>query len=94
MSIFQDEKMTRLTISIPHEQRDELVEMAKRAGHGISIARVARSALGEGLRELRGLMADAPKCQSCGQMYHVPPEAVPPEVCPECGGTLAKLETR
>ena len=83
--------MTRLTVTIPREQRDELIEMAKRAGHGISIARIVRAALGEGLRELRGLMADAPKCQSCGEMYH--PEGATPEVCPECGGTLAKLET-
>ena len=49
MGLFDDEQLTRLTISVTQAQRRKLGELAKRAGSGITIARVARAALDQGL---------------------------------------------
>ena len=49
MGLFDDERLMRLTISITRAQRRKLGELAKRAGHGVTMARVARAALDEGL---------------------------------------------
>ena len=53
MALFEEEKLIRLTVSITSEQRRELAELAKRAGHKVSLARVARAALTEGMRVVR-----------------------------------------
>ncbi|MDE0227293.1 MAG: hypothetical protein OXJ62_00380 [Spirochaetaceae bacterium] len=49
MGLFDDEQLTRLTISVTRAQRRKLGELAKRAGRGITLARVARAALDQGL---------------------------------------------
>ena len=49
MGLFDDERLTRLTISVTQAQRRKLGELAKRAGRGVTMARVARAALDEGL---------------------------------------------
>ena len=49
MALFDDERLTRLTISVTRAQRRRLGELAKRAGRGITMARVARAALDAGL---------------------------------------------
>ena len=51
MGLF-DERLTRLTVSITADQRRELVELAARAG-GVSLARVVRAALTEGIKAVR-----------------------------------------
>ena len=43
MGLFDDERLTRLTISVTRAQRRRLGELAKRAGRGITMARVARA---------------------------------------------------
>ena len=45
MALFDDERLTRLTISVTRTQRRRLGELAKRAGRGVTLARVARAAL-------------------------------------------------
>ena len=49
MGLFDDERLTRLTISVTQAQRRKLGELAKRAGRGVTMARIARAALDEGL---------------------------------------------
>ena len=49
MGLFDDERLTRLTISVTQAQRRRLGELARRAGRGITMARVARAALDQGL---------------------------------------------
>lgn len=49
MALFDDERLTRLTISVTRAQRRRLGELARRAGRGITMARVARAALDAGL---------------------------------------------
>ena len=49
MALFDDERLTRLTISVTRAQRRRLGEFASRAGRGITMARVARAALDAGL---------------------------------------------
>ena len=49
MALFDDERLTRLTISVTRAQRRRLGELTKRAGRGITMARVARAALDAGL---------------------------------------------
>ena len=49
MALFDDERLTRLTISVTREQRRRLGGLAKRAGRGTTMARVARAALDVGL---------------------------------------------
>lgn len=53
MALFDDEKLTRLTISITRAQRRELGFLAQRAGRGVSLGRIAREALGRGLASVR-----------------------------------------
>ena len=92
MSIFhEDGKMVRLTITIPRELRTEVADMAEAAGTETSLSQVIRVALREGLRELRCLMAGAPKCTKCGAIYH-PEDATVDDPCPECGGTMLPFE--
>ena len=45
MGLFDDE---RLTVSVTQAQRRKLGELAKRAGSGVTMARVARAALNQG----------------------------------------------
>ena len=49
MGLFDDERLTRLTISVTAAQRRRVAELAKRAGRDITMARVARAALDVGL---------------------------------------------
>ena len=49
MGLFDDERLTRLTVSVTQAQRRRLGELARRAGRGVTMARVARAALDEGL---------------------------------------------
>ena len=56
MALFDDERLTRLTISVTRAQRRKLGEIAIRAGRGITMARVARAALDAGLDEVRRTM--------------------------------------
>ena len=56
MALFDDERLTRLTISVTREQRRRLGELAKRAGRGVTLARVARAALDEGLDQVSEAM--------------------------------------
>ena len=49
MGLFDDERLTRLTISVTQTQRRRLGELAKRAGRGATMGRVARAALDKGL---------------------------------------------
>ena len=56
MALFDDERLTRLTISVTREQRRRLGEIAKRAGRGVTLARVARAALDEGLDKVSEAM--------------------------------------
>ena len=49
MALFDDERLTRLTISGTRAQRRRLGELAQPAGRGITMARVARAALDAGL---------------------------------------------
>ena len=49
MALFDDERLTRLTISVTRTQRRKLGELARRAGRGVTLARVARAALDQGL---------------------------------------------
>ena len=55
MGLFDDERLTRLTISVTRAQRRRLGELAQRAG-GVTLARVARAALDEGLDEVSRAM--------------------------------------
>ena len=92
MSIFHEEsKMVRLTITIPRELRTEVADMAEAAGTETSLAQVMRVALREGLRNLRRLMAGAPRCTKCGAIYR-PEDITVDEPCPECGGTMLPFE--
>ena len=56
MALFDDERLTRLTISVTREQRRRLGELARRAGRGVTLARVARAALDEGLNQVSEAM--------------------------------------
>lgn len=56
MSLFDDERLTRLTISVTRAQRRRLDELAQRAGRGITMARVARAALDQGLDAVSEIM--------------------------------------
>ena len=56
MSLFDNERLTRLTISVTRAQRRRLDELAQRAGRGITIARVARAALDQGLDAVSAAM--------------------------------------
>ena len=56
MALFDDERLTRLTISVTRAQRRRLGELAKRAGRGITMARVARAALDAGLDQVSRAM--------------------------------------
>ena len=49
MGLFDNERLTRLTISVTQAQRRRLDELARRAGRGTTMARVARVALDQGL---------------------------------------------
>ena len=48
MGLFDDERLTRLTISVTQAQRRRLGELARRAGRGVTMGRVA-AALDKGL---------------------------------------------
>ena len=92
MSIFREEsKMVRLTITIPRELRTEVADMAEAAGTETSLAQVIRVALQEGMRNLRRLMAGAPKCTKCGAIYRQEDITVD-DPCPECAGTMLPCE--
>lgn len=56
MGLFDDERLTRLTISVTRAQRRRLDELAQRAGRGITIARVARAALDQGMDAVSAAM--------------------------------------
>ena len=56
MALFDDERLTRLTISVTREQRRRLGDLAKRAGRGTTMARVARAALDVGLDQVSKTM--------------------------------------
>jgi len=56
MALFDDERLTRLTISVTQAQRRRLGEFAKRAGRGDTIGRVARAALDKGLDAVSAAM--------------------------------------
>ena len=56
MPLFDDERLTRLTISVTREQRRRLGELARRAGRGTTMARVARAALDVGLDQVSRAM--------------------------------------
>ena len=56
MALFDDERLTRLTISVTQTQRRRLGELAKRAGRGVTLARVARAALDAGLDAVSAAM--------------------------------------
>lgn len=56
MALFDDERLTRLTISVTREQRRRLGDLAKRAGRGTTMARVARAALDVGLDQVSETM--------------------------------------
>ena len=56
MALFDDERLTRLTISVTRAQRRRLGELAQRAGRGITMARVARAALDAGLDQVSRTM--------------------------------------
>ena len=56
MGVFDDERLTRLTICVTGAQRRKLGELARRAGRGVTLARVARAALDEGLDEVSRAM--------------------------------------
>ena len=56
MALFDDERLTRLTISVTRTQRRRLGELAKRAGRGTTMARVARAALDAGLDQVSEAM--------------------------------------
>ena len=53
MGLFDDEKLTRLTVSITADQRRELGELAARAGGNVPLARVVRAALTAGIKAVR-----------------------------------------
>ena len=56
MALFDDERLTRLTISVTRTQRRKLGELARRAGRGTTMARVARAALDVGLDQVSEAM--------------------------------------
>ncbi|MDE0026204.1 MAG: hypothetical protein OXP69_17485 [Spirochaetaceae bacterium] len=56
MGLFDDERLTRLTISVTPAQRRRLGELAKRAGRGVTMGRVARAALDKGLEAVSAAM--------------------------------------
>ena len=56
MGLFDDERLTRLTISVTQAQRRRLGELAKRAGRGVTMGRVARAALDKGLDAVSATM--------------------------------------
>lgn len=56
MSLFDDERLTRMTISVTRAQGRRLDELAQRAGRDITIARVARAALDQGLDAVSAAM--------------------------------------
>ncbi|MDE2768576.1 MAG: hypothetical protein OXI70_10865 [Chloroflexota bacterium] len=56
MGLFDDERLTRLTICVTPAQRRRLGELARRAGRGVTMARVARAALDEGLDKVSEAM--------------------------------------
>ena len=56
MGLFDDERLTRLTISVTQAQRRRLGELAKRAGRGVTMGRVARAALDKGLDAVSAAM--------------------------------------
>ena len=49
MALFDDERLSRPTISVTREQRRRLGELARRAGSGTTMVRDARPALDVGL---------------------------------------------
>ena len=54
-------------------------------------AKKIRVALQEGMRNLRRLMAGAPKCTKCGAIYRQEDITVD-DPCPECAGTMLPCE--
>lgn len=64
MALFDDEKLTRLSISITCAQRRELGALAQRAGRGVSLGRIAREALARGLASIRREMEKAEAAHS------------------------------
>ena len=53
MGRFDDKRLTRLTISVTQAQRCTLGELARCAGRGVTMGRVARAALDKGLDAVR-----------------------------------------
>ena len=58
MALFDDERLTRLTVSVTRERRRRLGDLAKRAGWGTTSARVARVVLHVGLDQVSEATAE------------------------------------
>ena len=56
MGLFDAERLMRLTISVTQTQRRRLGELAKRAGRGVTMGRVARAAPDKGLDAVSAAM--------------------------------------
>ena len=58
MALFDDEWLTRLTVSVVRERRRRLGDLAGCAGRGTTTARVARVALDVGLDQVSEAMVE------------------------------------
>lgn len=56
MGLFDDERVTRLTISVTRAQRRRLDDLAQRARRRITVARVARAAPDQGMDAVSAAM--------------------------------------
>ena len=59
MGLFDDEKSTRLTITIKHADRRALIELAER--EGVPMGKAATAALREGIKAVHAMEAAAKK---------------------------------